>query len=111
MMSDKWFVCSKCGKKPPEVMDFHIGDQVVCFLCEPPSQPMKPQLWYCETCGVMGAAMYEEHADVMYVVNAMGNQHRQASPKCENGVMGLPTIVVEDIREPFVMKPHEIAKG
>lgn len=36
-MSKVWFVCSKCGKRPPEVMDFHVGDQgVVCVLCEPP---------------------------------------------------------------------------
>jgi len=36
MLSEKWFVCSKCGKKPPEVRDFHVGDSVVCFFCQPP---------------------------------------------------------------------------
>jgi hypothetical protein len=61
-------------------------------------------------CGIMGALMYEERDDVMSVVYAIGKQHQEASPSCENGAMGLRTIVVENIREPFVMRPHESTK-
>lgn len=71
---------------------------------------MKPQLWYCEMCGIMGALMYEERDDVMSVVHGMGDQHREASPGCENGAVGLRSIVVENIREPFIMRPHESTK-
>lgn len=37
-MLPDWFVCSKCGKKPPEVREFHFGDEVVCSLCGPPKE-------------------------------------------------------------------------
>ena len=66
---------------------------------------MKPQLWYCEQCGILGALMYKEHDDVMSVVYAMGDQHREASPVCKNGAMGLRSIVPENIREPFILRP------
>lgn len=71
---------------------------------------MEPQLWYCEMCGVMGALMFKAGDGVMSVFHALGNQHREASPDCPNGSMGLRTIVVENIREPFIMRPHEPIK-
>jgi hypothetical protein len=71
---------------------------------------MKPQLWYCEFCGVMGALMYAPGSDAMSVVFGMGDQHREASPGCENKAMGLRSIVVENIREPFILRPHESIK-
>lgn len=70
---------------------------------------MKPQLWYCEACGVFGAVMYEAQADVMSVVYAMGDQHREASPDCENGPYELRAIVVENIHESFTLRPRERA--
>jgi len=66
---------------------------------------LKPQLWYCERCGVLGAVMYELHADVMSVVHAMGDHHREASPGCSNGPMGLMSIVPENIRKPMICRP------
>ena len=38
------FICSKCGKKPPEVLNFRISDQVVCSLCEPGEEQLEPEL-------------------------------------------------------------------
>lgn len=70
----------------------------------------KPQLWYCEMCGVLGALMFQERDDVMSVVHAMGDQHREASPSCENEAMGLRSIVVENIHEPFILRPRETTK-
>lgn len=70
----------------------------------------KPQLWYCESCGILGALMYEERDDVMSVVSAMGTQHRQASPECENGAYGLRSLIPENIKEPFILRPHEPVK-
>lgn len=66
---------------------------------------MTPQLWYCELCGVLGAILYDGHGDVMSVVSALGTQHREASPGCSNGARGLRSIVVENIREPFILRP------
>ena len=66
----------------------------------------KPEIWYCEACGVMGALMYDAGEDVMSVVYALGSQHREASPGCEGSARGLRSIVVENIREPFVLRPH-----
>jgi hypothetical protein len=40
-MLPDWFVCSKCGKKPPEVREFHFGDEAVCSLCKPPKEKRK----------------------------------------------------------------------
>lgn len=44
-----WFICSKCGKKPPEVLSFHLKDPVVCYVCEPPPKEVD-----CLTCGGSG---------------------------------------------------------
>lgn len=67
----------------------------------------KPHLWYCEMCGSMGAFMFQERDDVMSVVHIMESQHREASPSCENRAMGLRSIFVDKIREPFILRPHE----
>ncbi len=37
MLSERFTTCSKCGKKPPEVLSFTIGDEVLCSLCKPDS--------------------------------------------------------------------------
>jgi len=68
---------------------------------------MKPQLWYCEMCGILGALMYKEDQDVMGVVYAMGDQHRKASPDCDNGALGLRSLVIENIKEPFILRPRQ----
>ena len=33
MLSEKYTTCERCGKKPPEVLDFVIGNQVLCKTC------------------------------------------------------------------------------
>jgi hypothetical protein len=41
-------VCSKCGRKPPEVISFHLRSMTesVCFICEPP--PLEGPCPCCE---------------------------------------------------------------
>jgi hypothetical protein len=71
---------------------------------------MKPQLWYCEMCGILGGLMYKDSEDAMSVAMGLGDQHRKASPDCENGALGLKCIVVENLQEPFILRPHESIK-
>lgn len=40
-MSEKYFTCSKCGKKPPEKTSFTYSESVLCDDCGPP----KPNIW------------------------------------------------------------------
>jgi hypothetical protein len=35
VLSEKFFTCSKCGKRPPEVLSFTVGDRVLCSVCAP----------------------------------------------------------------------------
>ena len=65
---------------------------------------MKPQLWWCERCGTLGATMFEDHADVMTVIYQMGDQHAGATPECPVSAMGLKSLCIENIHEPFVLK-------
>ena len=51
-----WMICSKCGKKPPEVTSFHLKDPVVCFVCEPPPKEVD-----CPTCGGSGKVTAAAH--------------------------------------------------
>jgi hypothetical protein len=71
---------------------------------------VKLQLWYCESCGVLGGFMYGDDEDVVSVAFGMGAQHRKASPGCESRAVDLKILVVENIHEPFVLKPHESTK-
>jgi hypothetical protein len=38
MLSEKFTTCSQCGKRPPEVTSFSIGDLVLCCFCKPTLQ-------------------------------------------------------------------------
>lgn len=38
MLSEKFTTCSQCGKKPPEVTSFTIGDKVLCQPCQESKQ-------------------------------------------------------------------------
>jgi len=62
---------------------------------------MKFQLWWCEICGALGAVQYKERADAMSVCHAEDDQHKEASPMCPNGWMGLRSIAPENIKKPF----------
>lgn len=66
---------------------------------------MKPQIWYCEVCGVLGAVMFEDGAGVMSVIHAMDDQHKRVSPGCNLDVLRLRSIVPEEIRGEFVIQP------
>ena len=54
-------------------------------------------------CGTLGAVRYEDHADVMSVVNLQRDQHSKAAPLCHNGAMRLRSLCPENVREPFVL--------
>lgn len=46
MLSERFTTCAKCGKKPPDVTSFTIGDEVLCSLCAPSRK------WgICNRCG------------------------------------------------------------
>lgn len=72
---------------------------------------MKPQLWYCEMCGILGSVMFKENDDIMPVIRAIEEQHRKASPDCENDARGLRVIAIQNIREPFILRPTEPVGG
>lgn len=74
------------------------------------SEPVKPQLWYCESCGALGAVMYDQGTDVMSILHTMAGQHKKASHDCETETMALRVIVPENIAEAFVLRPRESAK-
>ena len=44
MLSEKFTTCAQCGKKPPEVTSFTIGEQVLCPFCAPPKEEAKPRI-------------------------------------------------------------------
>lgn len=66
---------------------------------------MKPQVWFCEACGVIGVTMYEEHADVMSVFHKLGDAHRAASPGCPRGVYegGLRVLSIENLKKDEIL--------
>jgi hypothetical protein len=51
--------------------------------------------------------MVKEDDDATSVTEAMFDHHQESSPYCENAVLGLTSIVMEKILEPFVLLPHE----
>lgn len=46
------------------------------------SKTMKPQLWFCDRCLVIGVVMHEEHEDVMSVSNRIREAHLKYRPSC-----------------------------
>lgn len=40
-MDPRFFICGKCGKKPPDVTSFRYGDEILCSMCWPPEQPKR----------------------------------------------------------------------
>jgi hypothetical protein len=42
-MDPKFFICSKFGRKPPEVTHFSYGDGILCGICRPPV-PEEPEM-------------------------------------------------------------------
>lgn len=63
----------------------------------------RAQLWFCQSCGTVGALMVRPGEDVMSVVYRMGDQHTGVSPDCGKGAMMLQSIVPENIREDQVL--------
>ena len=42
---------------------------------------MSLQEWYCERCGCQGQVSYEEHADVLTVINKIRDAHQTQSDR------------------------------
>jgi len=64
------------------------------------------QIWFCAKCRIIGA-LKTDGGDVMSVIHRMGDQHKNAAPKCDVPWLKLQALVPENCDEGIVLWPLE----